>query len=738
MALEFRSKQLVGFIILVLILTNLSILLNISVLRQAFGFLFLTLVPGLLILQILKLNKIELTERLVLSVGLSISFLMFFGLMINNLSLSLGYLTPLSTISLLITFNLAAISLILIAYRMNKNAVFSLPDFNLSTSEKAFLIVPILFPALSIFGMHVMNTIDNNIILMLLLFLIPIYVIFVCFFNHKFPKRLYPIVICLISISLLLILMLRFPHIFGRDVHIEYYYFQTTLDNLHWKVVGYSALDACLSISLLPAIFQSIMNVNAQEYLFKGVYVSICSFGPLAIYILSKKYIDEIYAFLASFFFMSQLAFLSVAGSPRTNLAIFFVALAVMVFFSDKIDPLKRRFLFIVFILSVAVSHYSTTYIFFFILLGAFAGIEILSKKFTFKKGVSLTIVILFFAFIFFWYSQVTETAFNAGVNFIGNTIENLNRFFLEESRASGIERLYGQGLTYPILSRVNLVVTWCTFILIGIGVLSMIIRYKEMMNISNVKVKKPDFLKTKFEMEYLAIVLGCAGVSVLVIALPYVSVGYQLERTYSLAAIILSCCFVIGGMTLSKHFFFFVKRKPVLKEKQKSLTKNVSQQPQNGLQVRAYLIILLILMPYFLFTTGAMYQLWGAPVSITLNSGGEKYEREYLHDQESCGAKWLKDYGELDRLRKLHTDSIGEWKLISQGGFSPFSIDSRSFFKHKNIRGYIYLSYFNIVNKTFTTGYGLDKNIFNVSDYADMFIGKNKIYDNRGSEVWG
>jgi hypothetical protein len=31
-----------------------------------------------------------------------------------------------------------------------------------------------------------MNTTDNNIVLMFLLFLIPAYVIFVCFFNHKF------------------------------------------------------------------------------------------------------------------------------------------------------------------------------------------------------------------------------------------------------------------------------------------------------------------------------------------------------------------------------------------------------------------------------------------------------------------------------------------------------------------------------------------------------------------------
>jgi uncharacterized membrane protein len=354
MVLKFGAEKCFVFIISILLLTDLAILLNIPFLRQIFGFLFLTILPGFLILKILKLDKIGSTEKVVLSVGLSIAFLMFFGLLINNLSLSLDYETPLSTISLLISFNIACILLAITGYKLNRDTVFTLPNLNLSTSEKAFLIVPVLFPVLSIFGMHLMNTTDNNIILMLLYLVIPLYVIFVCFFNQKFPKRLYPVVIFSISVSLLLLYMLRFPHIHGRDVHSEYCLFRMTLNNLYWSV-RHSLLGACLSISLLPAIYQSIMNVNAQEYLFKGVSLTICSFSPLAIYIMAKKYISELYAFLASFFFISQSAFLTAVRIPRTDIAIFFAALAVMVFFNDKIDPLKRRFLFIIFILSVYI-----------------------------------------------------------------------------------------------------------------------------------------------------------------------------------------------------------------------------------------------------------------------------------------------------------------------------------------------------------------------------------------------
>jgi uncharacterized membrane protein len=132
--------------------------------------------------------------------------------------------------------------------------------------------------------------------------------------------------------------------------------------------------------------------------------------------------------------------------NARTSTAVLFVTLAMMTLFNDKIDPLKKRILFIVFMASCMVSHYSTTYIFFFIMLGTFVGVEILSKKYTIKKVVSLTIVILFFALIFFWYSQVTETAFNAGVDFIENTLTNLNRFFVEESRSEAMPTMFGKG----------------------------------------------------------------------------------------------------------------------------------------------------------------------------------------------------------------------------------------------------------------------------------------------------
>ena len=712
MTLKLRTKEWFLFIISILLLTDLAILLNIPFLRQIFGFLSLTMVPGLLILQILKLNKTGIIEKFVLSVGLSIAFLMFFGLLINNLSLSISYETPLATIPLLVSFNLASIVLVIIGYKVNKEPIFSLPNLNLSTSEKAFLIVPILFPALSIFGMHVMNTTDNNIILMFLLFLIPIYVVLVCLFNQKFPKRIYPVVIFLISISLLLLIALRSNHIIGKDAHSEYYLFRSTLDNLYWRVFS-GNLGVCLSISLLPTIYQSILNI-APEFLFKILYSLIYSISPLVVYVLSKRYVGESYAFLASMVFMADFNFLWTAYNARTNTAILFFALAMMTLFNDKIDPVKKRILFIVFMASGMVSHYSTTYIFFLIMLGTFIGMEILSKKYTFKKVISLTIVILFFSMIFFWYSQATGTAFNSGVTFVRDVFMELNNFFVTESRGGSVQMMMGEDIMQKgIPNRIEFLFTWLMFILIGIGVTTLIRRYKEM-SFAELKFKKPNFLKEKFDVGYSVIALGCSGLMVAMIALPYVAVGYNLDRLYGLTITILSVFFVIGGITLSKQTF-----------RGSSIRKTS--------QVRAYFIVLIVLIPYFLCVTGVMYQMFGVPHAIILNSEGEQYDVMYVHDQESYGAKWLKSY--TDEKTKIYADRYGVNKLKSQGMIrSP--IYAKSLIEdNKSIKeGYIYLRYTGVAN-----GKLMDRNNqwHNLSEYSHLFVGKDMIYNNGGSEIY-
>jgi uncharacterized membrane protein len=58
-----------------------------------------------------------------------------------------------------------------------------------------------------------------------------------------------------------------------------------------------------------------------------------------------------------------------------------------------------------------------------------------------------------------------------------------------------------------------------------------------------------------------------------------------------------------------------------------------------------AYLVIVIVLIPYFMCNTGTMYQVFGVPQEITLNSKGQNYDVMYVHEQETYAAKWLKEH---------------------------------------------------------------------------------------------
>ncbi len=81
-------------IIVIIAATNLAVFFDIPVLRQLLGVIFLTIIPGLLILFLLKLDKLALAEKIVLTVGISVAFLMMFGWSLNQASLAVSYMSP--------------------------------------------------------------------------------------------------------------------------------------------------------------------------------------------------------------------------------------------------------------------------------------------------------------------------------------------------------------------------------------------------------------------------------------------------------------------------------------------------------------------------------------------------------------------------------------------------------------------------------------------------------------------
>ncbi|MDD5590962.1 MAG: DUF2206 domain-containing protein [Dehalococcoidales bacterium] len=296
-------------------------------------------------------------------------------------------------------------------------------------------------------------------------------------------------------------------------------------------------------------------------------------------------------------------------------------------------------------------------------------------------------------------YSQATQGAFTAGVTFIEKTFANLHNWFLLDSRGSTITTAVGEGLS-TIPQKIRVLFSWLTLALVATGVLSTIAKYRRTIVTRRPVENKPDYLCSRFEMEYIILTLACSLIVVITVIVPYVSQGYSMERTYFQALAVLSPFFAIESITVARW-----------------------------LKTQAYVIALLVLVPFFMCTTGTMYQVFDQPVSMVLNSAGSEYQLWYVHNQDSHAAQWLGQH-----TKGQEPIYSGSWPgprvLESQGMIDR----NRTFIGREipladwdpaSIHGNIYLRYTDInLNSV-------------VEEHPEIFIEKSKIYTTNGSAVY-
>ena len=134
--------------------------LQIPILRQLIGFVYLTFVPGILILIILKLHKLGGIETILYSIGLSLSFLMFTGAVINFLYPLIGISKPISEVPLIVTIGMTVLFLCLIYYLSKDHSVSLSVNTEQILSPHVLSLLLLLF--LAVFGAYLLNFYNNN------------------------------------------------------------------------------------------------------------------------------------------------------------------------------------------------------------------------------------------------------------------------------------------------------------------------------------------------------------------------------------------------------------------------------------------------------------------------------------------------------------------------------------------------------------------------------------------------
>jgi uncharacterized membrane protein len=361
-----KCKLLLGILIVGLI-ANLVVCFDIQCLylRAILSFAFLTTTPGLLIMLMLKIRKIGFWEYLVYTIGLSIVFLIFAGLAVNW-TLPWLHITdePLSLTPLLTSFDVILSICGLIAYKRNKAISLKIKVPQLDWLNKVFFTFPIVFPLLSILGAITLNNGGPNYLTMFLLFAIAMYVCSVVLLRRRVNDDIFPFSIFCIGLSVLLATSMRGWILSGHDVISEYHVFQLTKSQFHWSMSNLrDPYNACLSITILPTIFSMFLHVN-DYYIYKLVFQIIAAMIPINIFLFLRRFSTSLNAYLASFFFVSQFVF---SGDfpflIRQEIATVFFTLSFVVLFDRNVPQMERELIFIFFAFSMAVSHYSTTYI---------------------------------------------------------------------------------------------------------------------------------------------------------------------------------------------------------------------------------------------------------------------------------------------------------------------------------------------------------------------------------------
>lgn len=703
------------------ILVYIGILFNIPTFRGIIVFIYLSFTPGFVTLRLFKLKGISFLDTVLLSVGLSITFVMFMGLLVNQLWLFLGFSQSLSIIPLTTAISIFVLTIFFVEYRRN----YSMPlKFKTGFEGKFKIILPVLLIFFLLPLLSVLGVLYHNVIFILLSCTI-IAVLFVIsvMFKSLIPESLFPFLIFSISIALLCQVVLTSKYVVGWDANLEYYVFRLTQINGHWGFLDSNLnslvtqnYNSMLSITVLPAVYSALMNVEG-EIVFKILYPFIFSLVPLSIYRISEKQFGRMVGLLSTLFFIStSMAFFGEpVGLNRQIIAELFFLLCVLLLINKNIPVIKRRLLLIIFYASIVVSHYALAYIF----LVFIALIFIISRfRHGFDDTFNVKIVLLSSLLPISWYALGPASPLISLTYVIRAIFVQLSTGMMDElgMTASDVATIPS---TFTITNLINRLLPALTIFLLIIGFLAIIFSSKGRSVSGTFKVM----------LTIAATILAAS------IVVPSIATSLNFTRFYGITLLLLAPCFVLGGqILLAKTVKVWKKIKWIPKRQINIKRKNVDW---------SMLLIAILLSAYFLSQVGVLNRVSGAEVHcynvdfdrmITSNDSQVKISlfSNYLSEQDVFSAKWLSN--NKDKTTAVLSDFLSEGHVLRSYGLVPDTLLLRITNTTIPPPGtLIYLGSLNIVQNVITT----DTGSFNTSEISFLLDKSNLVYSNGNSQIW-
>ena len=720
---------------------------GIPVLTQGVGFIYLSFIPGVIILRILKLHKLSAVKVLLYSVGLSIAFLMLTGFLMNLVYPHIGISRPISTLPLIITITVALGILCTVAYIRDRG--FSAPA-RISWSEvlsPPFLFL-LLLPLLAILGAQLVNLYQSNallMILMVLLSLIPIVLVF----TGYIPERLYPLAVGMAALSLLLHRSLISSYLWGADIIGEYSAYRMVEMNSIWNAASANLIPAynvTLSVTILPAIFSNLLAIEGI-WVFKAIFPLFLSLVPLAMYEMLRVQFSKKVAFLSSFLFMSlYLFYTTFLGVGKQLIATLFLALFVVVMTDRGIGSRWKTALLSVFGVGLIVSHYSTAFLLMIIVPAALVLLYVLRRK---SSALTVSLAVVLVAVTFCWYMLNANGAVIRQFVGMGESALSLGAIspaLAAGSTGAGVEahRLMTQGsINLPDSLRYFYLAT--QFLIVA-GVISIVWRW----------LKRREKTLSDEYMAFSFLFLGILGLELL---LPKFSLVISLDRIYPVCLFFLAPFCIIGAEALLKSAATGLSPaswKALLKGGVRRALAPITVTTgykENGYVLRGLAVFFAI---FLLLNTGFVYELIGQPLSSSIALSRGKVDFPIYDSREFAGAEWLVDNGSAARHDFIYYDSTTYHLFAYLDAFSEEITGEtagqmlyRPRYSTSQVatempaNSYMYLRSFNIEEQRIALGWpayqtmdALQVRLDSLGLFSTTIIESNMIYSNGGSQV--
>ena len=409
------TLAVVGLQALVLAVVGLEQLgLGFPVVRPVVTVVYLTLVPGYLLLRLLGVTGESRIETLLYSVGLSLVALMAVGVAANFTLRLVGVERPMSELPVVLSVS-AFVCALTWAYanRVEEDRGLTV-DVDRLTSPLVLALA--LLPLAGVYGALILTRFGNNYLLIALytvLLAIPVYVV-----RDRLPRRLFPYVIWTVALALLLQNTLSGHYMAWGDSPKEASLALSVLADGYWAPAmapGYGNKYTMLRIVILHPIYALFSDLKFV-WEFKLVHPLIFSLMPVALYHAYEQYVDERTAFLSAYLFISLFSFFIVLSrNTRTAGALLFMALFLLLVATDRVSGGRRKLLAILFVAGVLVSHYGVSYMF-MLMLGMVIPLRWVIGRLsaTNRTDAPLTsppFVVLYALMLFAWYVYISPNA---------------------------------------------------------------------------------------------------------------------------------------------------------------------------------------------------------------------------------------------------------------------------------------------------------------------------------------